>query len=131
VLAHSCEKPAGWVSSGFFWVAGPKAERAADSKFSLVTDWRPGLVPLILREQEDLGAGLYEHAQTRFTIGPAFAPDLDKPGILATVKTWATDYGFKFLQPLVDNPDMSLNDLKPGDTPLEQQIVDTLRAVLQ
>lgn len=127
----SNDKPDGWIAKGYVWLAGPKAEGSADAKFSFVTDWRPGLVPLILRGQQERGSGLLDHSQVRYTIGPAFAPDLDRAGILALVKTWATDYGFKFLQPLVDDPTMSLNDLKPGEAPLEQQVVETLRAVLQ
>lgn len=127
----STQPPEGWSTAGYSFVASGTAARAIDSKFSFVSDWKPGLVPLTLRTAEEPEAGLTAHAQIKYAIGPAFAPELDRAGILALVKMWATDYGFKFLQPLVDDPTMSLNDLKPGDTPLEQQVVETLRAVLQ
>ncbi|HXU78813.1 MAG TPA: hypothetical protein VN794_19710 [Methylomirabilota bacterium] len=122
------EQPKGWASARFMFAALEGAEKAKNSRFTLTSSWRPGLVLVELRSPDALGEGMGVNTKPQFAIGPAFAPELSRAAILDRVKGWAEDYGFKFLSPLLEGKE--LNDLAP-ESPLEQEIVECLRAVLQ
>jgi hypothetical protein len=126
----STEQPAGWLRGVNAWISSRRAMpgRSTDAMFAVTTSWRPGLVPVVLRGQESIGDGLLVNAVLRYAIGPAFAPDVDKEGVMDLARKWAYHYGFAFLQPFLDGKPLA--DLSP-ESGLEEQIVECLRAALQ
>jgi hypothetical protein len=133
--------PKGWSGGGTAWSVLDGAIKAQDSAFSVTSPWRPGLMPIyfrndVLKDGPPSGASSVDNihiAQAwsfvnnslrKFVIGPAIDPKATKETLDYLVQRWVEEYGFTFLQPLLDGK--TLDDVKPAEG-IETEVLACLR----
>lgn len=154
--AIASTQPKGWMGSGMGgWGAFKSPERMANAIYSVTSTRAPGLLPMYFqsdvdnlvaaangeavdsigfpagstKDNEKLAAAtsIFNNSVLRWVIGPVFPPGTTKDDVMAKIKVWVNDYGFVFLQPLLNHG--SITDLAPQNQ-LERDIVTTLAPFL-
>ena len=148
--------PDGWGGGLYSFYAWIKPARSTAAKYTMLSTNRPGLLPLFfqsdvlgvtaavngggpdairmprVRTDADLNkvhsrGNVFNNSLKRYAIGPVFPADATRSQIMDKVQLWATDYGFTFLQPLLDGK--TVDSLQPS-TDLERDITTCLQSVL-
>jgi hypothetical protein len=151
------ETPKGWHAreSTAFAMGGPfgeQTERIENAKYTMVSDYLPGLAEAVFvgdeRLTEDaevpfnidnqsmqfiLATRANDSKIRRFVIGPSIRPSCTRRMVMNEIETWIR-WGFVFLKPLFDlgpgeDPKPVLQGLSPS-TQLERDVVLCLQAVL-
>ncbi len=135
--------PEGWLGCGVGWVnSDGKAKLSAKSEFSIESKWKPGLqalfvmshkakepIPSFSGTEDNIRiaevANIFTNSLRKYTIGPALAPDLSPEGLRELLDRWVNDYGFVFLDPLLQGT-QTLDEIQTND-PFEQEILQCLR----
>ncbi len=136
-------QPAGWIFGGVGWSAFKAPNRDSLAHYSLLSSFRPGLVPVFFqgsqantpvsvfpksRDNEAIAnaAGIFENSVRKFAIGPVFPQGATRGDVLAIIKGWVEGYGFSFLAPLLDEGTL---EHVITNTDFEREILSCLKAV--
>ena len=143
----------GWFGAGWRWFAMDEGERSEHSEFSLVSEWLPGPVAVMIQgrnttvspsspgsptghissfDREAIGwaTNIHRNSIRRTVIGPAIPPCASDETLIRIIRRWVSELNLGFLQPVTKadiNLQEALESLKPS-TDLERNIVECLRA---
>lgn len=141
-------QPEGWFGLTTGWAVQPlkTPARSQQAEYSIITKYRPGLIPLhiagpkvaqfsapeegLTQTELEFAAehsSIMVNSRTEYVIGPAFKPDATPEKIKESIKRWVSDYGMAFLQPYLDTG--QLDSVQPSNQ-LERDILECLRAIL-